>query len=190
MGIKRDYLLTAINDTQATIRAIDVKVAALLAAVLIPISKLGSIIYHLKRFTELSPNWIFCIFTILFLIAWALTLIAFFRAIDGIDNPACHIVNANDRKGTFYGGGLYELGLWDVFFNRKEIKANKDPNTFSQSLPNNETEIENELAFEQMKLIYIREMKLNRLHWGYRFLLIWFILGIFIYFISNYFVSP
>ena len=185
---KLDFISAAILDTQTTIRAIDVKVAALLVGILAPLPNINRIFSHLNHFGVQSPRWLFCGVVVLFLLSWLLALLALVRAIGGIDNPDQHIINTSNCRGIFYAGGLYTLGIVDVFFNRNIIKASKDLQLFAAQLPANETEIETELVFEQMKLAYIRDVKLNRLHWGLRFSLLWLVLGIGIFLSSKYII--
>lgn len=188
MHSKIDFVSAAISDTQATIRALDVKVAALLVGILAPLANLNRIFSHLGHFEHESPWWLFMAVVISFLLAWLLALIALVRAIGAIDNPSQHIINTANCKGTFYGGGLYKLSIVDVFLNRDIITASKDPQSFAAQLPANESEIEVELVFEQMKLAYIRDVKLNRLNWGLRFSLLWLVLGIGIFISSKYLI--
>lgn len=186
MDKRTDLIVAAILDTQATIRAIDVKVAALLVAVLAPLANTNRVFGHLNHFGSLSPKWIFAILAIAFLATWIAAFAALVRSIGAIDNPAGHIINSGSLTGSFYSGGLYKMGLLDVFLNRDVIKASKDPASFLALVPNDAASIEKELAFEHMKLVYIREVKLIRLGWGLRFALIWLMLGIGIFLTSKY----
>jgi ABC-type multidrug transport system fused ATPase/permease subunit len=188
MHNKLDFVSAAILDTQSTIRAIDVKVAALLVGIVAPLPNINRIFFHLNHFGVQSPRMFFYGVVVLFLLSWLLALIALVRAIGVIDNPAQHIINASNCKGMFYAGGLYSLGIADVFFNRNIMKASKDLHSFVAQLPDNEPEIETELVFEQMKLAYIRDIKINRLRWGLQFSLLWLVLGIAIYLCSKYLI--
>ncbi len=189
MHSKLDFVSAAIVDTQATIRAIDVKVAALLVGILAPLANINRIFTHLDHFALQSPRLPFMIIVVSFLLAWLLALIALVRAIGAIDNPSQHIINTSNCKGTFYGAGLYNLSIVDVFCNRDIIKASKDPQSFAAQLPANDSEMETELVFEQMKLAYIRDVKLNRLGWGLRFSQLWIALGIVVFLSSKYLIS-
>lgn len=186
---RTNFISAAIADTQSTIRATDVKVAAILVGVLAPLASTNRIFSHLEHFGLQSPRLFFMLLVIAFLLAWLMALITLARAIGAIDNPSHHIINTGNCKGTFYAGDLYSLGFLDAFFNRDIIRASKDPRSFAAQLPTNSTEIEVELVFEQMKLVYIRDAKLNRLKWGYCFSLIWLSLGIVIFLSSKYFIS-
>jgi hypothetical protein len=172
-------------DIQSTIRAIDVKIGALLVALLTPFSSLGRVFAH---FQNLSLNFnkpLILALLVLFFSAWMLSILALVRGLAAIDNPAKHIVNSNKYKGSFYGGELYNFSFLDCLLNRTIIKANKDVSTFEMDIPDSKNKIETELVFEQMKLIYIRDAKLHRLKWGINFASVWFVLGLFSYTISK-----
>lgn len=186
MDKKADFIAAAILDTQATIRAVDVKVAAFLVAILSPLGNVNRIFAHLGHFGNQSPRWIFLFIVVAFLVTWVFALVALVRAIGAIDNPSRHIINSSSLKGSFYAGGLYKLGIVDVFLNREIIKASTDPMTFAAQIPGTSAEMEVELVFEQMKLVYIRDIKFNRLNWGMRFSLAWLVLGIGIFVFSKY----
>ncbi|MEZ9873423.1 hypothetical protein AB4501_07455 [Vibrio sp. 10N.222.55.E8] len=160
MDSKAQFISAAIADCQATIRATDVKVGALLAGLLVPFSQIS---YIWDILTELSGNLEHQAVTFTFFGLWFIAICALVRTISAIDNPANHIVNESTCKGSFYSGGLYRFGFLDSLLNRGVIKANKDVANFAQSYPDTPDEIELELSFEHMKLIYIREIKLHRL---------------------------
>lgn len=189
MNDQNNFVSAAILDIQATIRALDVKVSALLVGILAPLANVGRVFWYLDHFRTQSPHWLFLLIFAIFLATWVLALLALVRAIGAVDNPAEHIINSNKQRGTFYSAGLYKLGLIDVFINRDIIKASKDPQSFAADLPKSDDEIELELVFEQMKLAYIRDIKLKRLCWGQRFAFIWFTLGIFIFLYSKYWIG-
>ncbi|HZX18850.1 MAG TPA: hypothetical protein VFF22_18525 [Pseudomonas sp.] len=72
---------------------------------------------------------------------------------------------------------MFEFSIPDSIFNRKEIKATKDVKSFLAEVPHTPDEINEELAFEQMKLIYIRDIKLYRLKTGVNLALLWLVVG-------------
>lgn len=185
MDNKIAFIAGSILDIQSTIHAIDVKIGALLAAVLIPFSNLGRICAHFQNISQNYNKSLILVLLVLFFSAWMLSIIALIRGLAAIDNPAKHIVNSNKYKGSFYGGNLYNFSFLDCLLNRSIIKANKDVSTFELDIPENKIKIEAELIFEQMKLIYIRGAKLHRLKWGINFASVWFILGLFSYVISK-----
>ncbi len=185
MDDKKSFILVAINDAQATIRAIDVKVGALLAGLLLPLSSIGKIWTHVFHISVISNQYIAIFVGLTFLIFWLLAVYSLIRTLSAIDNPANHIVNSVNCKGSFYGGGLYDFGWMDTLLNRSIIKANKDVATFSQSYPNCEDGLVSELTFEHMKLVYIRELKLFRFKASLRLAFVWLLIGMGIYFYSK-----
>lgn len=175
MDNKAQFIMAAIEDCQATIRATDVKVGALLAGLLLPFSQISHIWKYLTQLSEMieSQN-----VTFVFFFLWFTAICVLIRTISAIDNPADHIVNGNTCKGSFYSGGLYRFGFLDSLLNREVIKADKDVANFSLSYPNSPDEIELELSFEHMKLIYIREIKLHRLNFSLKVSAFWFVFGV------------
>jgi len=185
MDSKRDFILAAINDTQSTIRSIDVKVAALLTGLLIPLSSLGKIWGHIFHIYSVNQSFYAIVLGSLFFVIWLIAVYSLIRTMSAIDNPAKHIVNSNNYKGSFYGGGLFSFGCLDVLFNRAIIKAEKDVVSFSKDYPSSEEEIISELSFEHMKLVYIREIKLHRFKNSMTIATIWLALGLCIYLYSK-----
>ncbi|EMI4223263.1 hypothetical protein V6439_002377 [Vibrio parahaemolyticus] len=184
MDSKSDFIAVAIQDCQATIRATDIKVGALLAGLLLPFSQVSQIWKYLEQLsTILECNTV----TYLFFALWFLAICSLVRTISAIDNPSNHIVNESTCHGAFYGGGLYRFGFLDSLLNREMIKASKDIASFSATYPDTPDEIELELSFEHMKLIYIREIKMHRLDFSLKITGLWFILGIcaFLYLKAN-----
>lgn len=186
MHKKSEFIEAAISDTQATIRATDVKVGVLLAAMLLPISSLGKIWAHFEHLSSVFGPSISIFSGVIFFSMWLIAMISLVRTISAIDNPSEHIVNNSDYNGSFYGGGLYKFEPDDAIFNRSIIKANKDVLKFSNEYPANEDSIILELTFEHMKLIYIRQIKLYRLNFALKTSSVWFIIGITVYAISKF----
>jgi hypothetical protein len=187
MNDRAAFLAGSIADMQATIRAVDVKVAAILVGLLTPLQNLHRVFGHIKHFCDVSPRWPAICVSILFLTAWVLGFIALVRAISAVGNPAAHIINRNHLKGSFFLGGLYPFKFLDAFLDRPIIMAGQDPATIQANLPQTSADVEAELVFEQMKLAYIRDIKINRLYWGLILSLFWLFLGVAI-FISSKFV--
>lgn len=184
MDNKTAFLAGAILDVQSTIRAVDVKIGALIVGLLAPFANMGRICAHFEHIININKG-LGIVLAAVFFIAWITALIALVRALAAIENPAKHITNHTKYKGAFYGGGLYQFGLLDTFLNRDFIKASKDVASFEQDVPDTKKEIETELAFEQLKLLYIRDLKLHRLKYAIHFGLVWFFVGILSYLISK-----
>ncbi|MBD1578012.1 hypothetical protein HC723_16620 [Vibrio sp. S11_S32] len=174
---KNQFIIAAIEDCQATIRATDAKVGALLAGILLPFSQISHIWRYLIQLSEEIGSQTF---TIIFFILWLTTIYMLVRTISAIGNPVNNIIN-NKCTGSFYSAGLYSFVFLDSLVNRSVIKANKEVASFAQSYPNTTHEIELELSFEHMKLIYIRDIKLHRLNFSLLFSGLWFIIGMLIF---------
>ena len=185
MDSKSTFILAAIHDAQSTIRSIDVKVAALLAGLIIPISSIDKMWGYWANISTITTTCIPDLIGIAFLVTWLLAVMSLVRTISAISDPASHIVNSSRQKGSFYGGGLFEFGCVDMLLNRSIIKANKDVVEFSQDYPSTEDETISELTFEHLKLIYIRDIKLHRLRLSINVLFVWLLLGFGIYFYSK-----
>ncbi|HGS4749595.1 TPA: hypothetical protein ACMDRF_002421, partial [Vibrio cholerae] len=90
MDSKSDFIMAAIQDCQATIRATDVKVGALLTGLLLPFSQISQIWKYLEQLSTLIE----CRAVIyLFFVLWLLAIYSLVRTISAIDNPSNHIVN-------------------------------------------------------------------------------------------------
>ena len=185
MNSRSDFILAAINDAQATIRSIDVKVATLLAGLLIPITSIGTIWGYLTQLSTLTTPCVSVLIGGIYIIFWLVAVLSLVRTISAVDNPSLHIVNSSSYKGVFYGGGLFEFGWLDVLLNRPFIKANKDVSIFSEDYPSSEDDTISELTFEHMKLIYIRDIKLHRFKASIRVAFVWLLLGVGIYLYSK-----
>lgn len=187
MSDKLQFIRDSILDVQATIRVTDTKIAVLIVILLAPLSNLGRISAHIDNFIIKFPsNWELLI-VLLFVVSWGAAIVAAIRVISAIDNPAAHIINNDLCSGSYYSGGLYTPGITDVFTNREILKASKDVDSHLLTFPNNIEEIEKELVFEQMKLVYIRDIKFCRLSFSIQATYIWMVLGMFIYIYSKYF---
>ena len=178
MDKKSEFIFAAIQDCQATIRATDVKVGALLAGLLLPFSKISEI---WTVFETLSNHIHHTFVTYIFFSLWFLALFLLVRTIAAIDNPTNHIVSVGTCKGSFYSAGLYAFHISDSILNRDIVKANKVITNFIADYPDKSDDIESELAFEHMKLIYIREIKLYRLKFSLLISALCFIVGVVVF---------
>lgn len=182
---KIQFLYASITDSQSIVRAIDTKIGFLSAVLLIPLTKIGKISNYLISLYPhdgyLCLKAIYIILIGAFGLTWFLSLICAIRAVIAIDNPAKHIVNNDGHAGSFYSGGLYELTFFDSLFNRKTVTAKRDVKRHIEFLPQDANKIVEELAFEQMKISYIRDIKITRQKWAFKFTFLWLIIGFIIY---------
>lgn len=183
-------MLAVVSDIQATIRAIDVKAGALLTVLLLPLASLGKIWNHLTAISTSFHQVIGIILGFLFFLLWLCVLFILVKIISPLDNPSCHINNTNSCVGVFYSGHLYggAFSFADYFFNSRGIYASKSTSEFLEELPESDDLIIKELAFEQMKLVYIRDIKLFRLNMALTLAGLWLLTSIVVYFFSKIFV--
>lgn len=185
MNSRNEFLLKAIEDTQATIRALDVKIGALLTAGLLPFSNIGRIWSHFKHLTEVLPCFLAPTLGVAYLLLWFLMIYILVKGLSAIDNPVKHVSGGSQAKGSFYRGGLYTTKFADAFLNRKSVKSRIDLQTMHSDAPFTEQEIELELTYEQMKLTYIREIKIKRFTIGIHIGTAWLSLAAFSFLYSK-----
>lgn len=188
MNSRKEFAIAAVTEAQATIRALDVKLAALLVAVLAPITLLSSIA---ECFAGIYSQWGgFLVGSALigFSLCWALAILCYLLAIGAISSPSNHILNGVICTGSLYGPGLFTFSPIDAILNRRSVISKVDPVKHIQSMPATPTDIEREMAFEHLKLIYIRDIKLLRLQWGFRFTGVAVAIGTLLYAIGRYYI--
>lgn len=186
MNDKINFISLSITDTQSTIRAVDTKIGILIVFICIPLTNISKVFSSIdKVLTDHSIWYIYTLFA-LFSISWIFSIIISIRAISAIDNPSKHIINNSECMGSFYAGYLYSPGILDTVFNRDILKANKDLVSHYNLIPEKADRIANELTFEQMKLIYIREIKFNRLKWSLRLTFAWLTSGFILFLLYHY----
>lgn len=186
MRDRTDFLAAAVAEAQSTIRAIDVKVSALLVAALVPIPLLGGIIPCLANIYNRWPLLPVGAAISALAVAWALAVYCYVRAISAIDSPAQHVLSGSDRSGALYSPALYSLGWLDALFNRAGVQSKVDTLAHLLTFPVDQAAIEKELAFEHLKLAYIRDVKLTRLKWGVRLSAVAVTLGTALYAVGRY----
>lgn len=179
------FMYQAIADTQSIIRAIDTKLGFILILNLIPITNMGKIyskIYNIiYNEHDCATLLLKGTISILCIACWIFAAWCTYRGISAIDNPKNHIKSLNGASGYFYSGDLYKTRFLDAIFNRNALKSEKTFLEHFNQKPSTNVEILMELSFEKMKLAYIRDMKLARQLYSFKFTAIWVILGIFIY---------
>jgi hypothetical protein len=186
LNMKKEFLYQSIIDIQETIRAIDTKLGFLLIFLAIPLTNLGKIYTYIDRlYAQLNTiGWIivYSLLIFSFVAAWIMAFLSSIMAISGIDNPASHIITeVDDFLGSFYNKGLFTFNIVDLLKNREKTRSSKSLNIIIQDLPHTEEKIIKELTFEQMKLAYIRDIKIHRQSWAFRLTIFWLFLGFIIW---------
>lgn len=163
-----NFLYESIKDTQGVIRGQDVKCGYLLAILFAPLVALDKINPILSKIYH--EGTLHCTLLTVALIFWVGAGLCVGSALYGIGNPSNRIT-ANSASGVFYGGELFKLSLVDALLNFR-ISASHSLADEIAKLPATEAKLTEELTFEKMKLAYIRSVKLHRVNYAIRSILI------------------
>lgn len=175
---RTQFLYAAVADTQNTIRALDQKTNYLMVILLIPLAKLGSIYTKSIDLVGLShpwARWVFIPLIALFAIAWCAAIFAVFKTLTAIDDPAGHI-SGNHPRGSFFASKLFATCFVDTFVNRN-ISSVQQHHQHLADAPKTDEEVAGELAYEHMKLAYIKSVKMVRSRYAFAFCKCWLIAG-------------
>lgn len=157
-----EFLTQSINDIQGTIRAIDAKFFGIFAILLLPLTELDEISKAFKEIGAIKPTLTLIILGIL-IFCWTIAAIICMLGIYSISNPVKRIKSSDSYKGKhlFYRPELFNINFLTQFA-PKSIKTNKSLEDLTKEVEIDETEIFTELAFEQVKVSYIRDLKIAR----------------------------
>lgn len=177
-SFKTNFLYAAIADAQGTIRATDSKIGLLMVMLIIPFTKLGTIYNKCSLLLE-NDNRILAqcatVHIVIFVFLWLLSFWAAIMAVNGIDDPSKHI-DGEKPSGVFYSGGLFVPTFLDAFF-KTQLLAKKQLQMQLRDLPTSIEALHNELIYEHAKVVYIRQMKMNRLKHAFIFGIAWVFCG-------------
>lgn len=173
---KIEFLYQSINDTQETIRAIDVKIGFLFIVIFLPLAAIDGISKALPALWN-SP-YHFGTISILTGITWVLSVYFLFKSLSAITNIQKHMIGTIPND-TFFKGGIPKLEIKDVF-SINDIRAEKSVEDYLESLPKNENELLLELACEKMKVSLVRNVKALRVKVCTNLTLLWLTLGTFL----------
>src|SRR5271157_127785 len=167
------FLYQSVSDIQSTIRAIDTKLGIVLIILTLPFANMGKIcdkIFPYFLATKLSFPYVCAIILVgAFAVIWILAFGAALRGIIGIDYPVKHVkLGSVTSSGAFYAGGLFTRRFIDSFINRRKLVSSKSAEDLLAALPKDLTSIGRELLCEQMKVAYIRDLKMTRQNWAFR----------------------
>lgn len=163
---KLSFMRESINDIQLTIRAIDVKAGFFLVFLCLPLSQMDKITSGFKALLEHDKFWIFLIgFNF---ILWFLALILVVISVFPLNNPNLSVNfdgQTTHPKGFYFGGYLFGALAKPSAFNPNHVPISNvkfvDEKAFIALL--DDEKISEELLFERMKLICIRDLKIKRL---------------------------
>jgi hypothetical protein len=172
----KEFLYQSITDTQATIKAIDVKLGFLFVLAFTPLTLLSAIspgINYLWNF-----DLLFRVLIVINFISWFLSLIYLFFSLTSISNPNNHISGPRP-PGLFYGKNLFKTESSNLFSTIK-ITCNHTVDNILSTLPSGNKIIE-ELIYEKIKITYIREIKISYYVRSTKLIFIWLCLGLALY---------
>jgi hypothetical protein len=108
-------------------------------------------------------------------LAWIFSFLCLLRVLFPKNNPT-EKISGHTPAGLFFLGNYFKLNISDCFLGTKKTSCL----TFQQHLEKiheKSGDFIDELAFEQMKLVYILNTKLKLYRWGAALAIIWAALG-------------
>ena len=181
MEDKINFLYQSLNDTQATIKAIDVKIGFLFLIAFMPITVLQTL--NSTVMTIWSANAIYKLCLISICVSWLLSVVYLFLALTSISDPNKHMHGAKP-SGLFYGKGIFKIETENFGFKIK-VTSNLTVDEVVSNLPD-QNGILKELTYEKMKITYIREIKLGYYSRSTKLMSFWLLLSTAIYLINNF----
>lgn len=176
MDKKIEFVINSINDIQGTIRAIDAKFFGTIALFLLPLTEIGEIS---KAFKNLYTHGecLTSLVLIVLIIVWLVGIILSFIGIYSISNPSDSISGVSEAKtkGLFYQPNQFKLNFFSQFFSGS-VKSKQTLLEIIEETKLEENDRFNELVYEQIKLAYIRDVKITRQKSATIFLLVTIIL--------------
>lgn len=167
-------LYASITDAQGIIKALDTKLSVALVIFTISLPKFDAIYKEGAVAVDACPGASWPLVG-LFVLSWFFGLFCAFRGLVAIDNPSDHI-EYGDAKGMFYGGGHFKSTWLNIFYNRVSDTRPKLLDHLDD-LPIDAAGVQKELAFEQLKLAYIRSVKIRRVVAAYTAVIVWIMSG-------------
>ncbi|MEZ8399762.1 hypothetical protein AB6D20_006940 [Vibrio splendidus] len=157
---KIEFLYQSIADTQATIRALDVKLGFFFVIIFLPFAATKEIINVYQALSKIEI--LSCIANLVGII-WLISFVCLFLATVSKDNPskALDAELSEGNKNAFYNGDVISANICSLI---PRFTANQKA-TFTdklEGLPNSENALIITLTFEAMKLAYIRDVKIIR----------------------------
>tara|TARA_R110001583_G_scaffold194704_3_gene366318 strand:- start:1366 stop:1935 length:570 start_codon:yes stop_codon:yes gene_type:complete len=170
---KIEFLYQSLSDTQAIIRATDVKLGFLFAIVLLPITVFGDI--YAVALNIANDSKLMMVGLGLIAILWFLSFYTLFLGVVAISNPY-KSVSGEKAEGSFHGGDLFKFKFTDRFMNRP-VLSKYTVDDVVKTLPESDAEIIQELVFEKIKTAYIRDIKTKRASQCVVLAFLWITLG-------------
>jgi hypothetical protein len=176
MDKKIEFVINSINDIQGTIRAIDAKFFGTIALFLLPLTEIDEISKAFKNLYTHGESLTSLVLIVL-IIVWLIGIILSFTGIYSISNPSHSICGVSEAKtkGLFYQPNQFKLNFFSQFFSGS-VKSKQTLLEIIEETKLEENDRFNELVYEQIKLAYIRDVKITRQKSATIFLLVTIIL--------------
>jgi hypothetical protein len=167
-GPNAAFLYAAINDTQGTVRALDVKAEVLLAAMTAALSRaygVSMIVWGMMTQGHMAVRILSAAASVVLLLSWIASYVCSFRVLVGSPNPAKAIPDHAPANGAFFAGHLFRFRALDLLRDRPVISSRSLQDHLALLPVGDEATIA-ELAFEQLKLAYICGRKIAMFHFA------------------------
>lgn len=169
-----EFLYQSINDTQATIRAIDVKIGFLFVIVFLPLAAISEITAGAKQLWEVNVYYDLAL--IATTLAWVLSIGFLFSCVKALNKIDKHI-NGDQPLDIFYSGGIAPISFLSLM-KSKDIRSKLKIEEYISHLPKTDGDLIKHLSFEKMKVSLIREFKSCKSRICTNLTLTWLSLGI------------
>jgi hypothetical protein len=171
MGDRAEWLSTflyqSISDVQGTIRQLDLKANAVLVFLTLLLTVTNHIGSAIDSALNSNHRWLGYCFAVAIPVLWFFAISCCYTALNAVFNPAGKIDNRGGQtRGVFFGAREFKFNTLSVLLGKASPRARPSLEAFIEKLPVGETAIHRELAFEQLKLFYIRDVKAIRLRFA------------------------
>ncbi len=178
---KIEFLYQSISDAQSTIRAVDVKLGFLFVAVFLPVVAIPKI-YEVYQI--IKDVFIYQALSYSLLFVWGLSLFFLYKALVSIKNPSSVIENIDgDENCPFHNGDLFSFSVIDTFINFP-ITSSRTIEQKCSALPDSPDQVITSLVRENIKIAYIRDLKIKRSTWCMRCTFLFISMGTLIWSLS------
>jgi hypothetical protein len=163
------FLLASVNDIQATIRAIDLKANALMLTLAVLIGnfdKIGGVISALLARPHDSVFYMSVCIVVLLALAVAFSVWLALWALSANYDPTAHVDAPADMRDAFFVAQRYRFSWWSIVFHGKPHASELKPAVVEQQghVPATPEDATHQLVAEQLKLAYIRDLKMRRIN--------------------------
>lgn len=169
-----EFLYASIEDTQQTIRAIDIKAEVLLLGMAIPLADAQGLVAGTSGLLAQTSGYIHMLVLMLAAIIVPLWVASFFftlRVLQAVKLPHDLFPHTGGATGTFFAAGLYRLKALDVLLDRR-VKPCKRLRIEKLDSPVDEQRVRAELTCQQLKVGYICARKIAMFNWSVASLMI------------------